>query len=197
MCSLREQPGWASQCSHPPSGCGRDGELQYIPNTADVYSLNWFILFSKLVLYSESFSSFCRAGLGHFSCDFSIFASIVYCSLFACKSPWMQLAMAPQPARPLRTGCRTVLEVVTWHLVSHGSSWDHKHFWDPQGKRRNCCCLWFTGTAGALASCSPHGATFTPSVRVIRGRGNQGMSQPMQMLHIFFKNLTLLFIFYL
>lgn len=136
MCSLREETGWAFPCWHPPSGCGRDGATISLTGNCNTFPIQLIFtvclsLFSFQNLHS-TLRAFCRTGLGHFSCNFSVFASILLCSLFACKSPWMQLAMALQPAQPLGTGCRTVFKMVTWHLMSHESSWDHKHFWDPQ-----------------------------------------------------------------
>jgi len=47
----------------------------------------------------------------------------------------MHLAVPCQPAQPLGTGRGMVFEMVTGSSTSHGNSWDHKHFWDPQGKR--------------------------------------------------------------
>lgn len=159
----------------------------------------------RLVLHSESFSHFCFALVKEQHWAIFLGISLVLTafffmsSLLGCKCPCMRLAMPRQPAQLLGTGRRTMFETVTWHLTSHGNSCDHKHFWDPQGKEKKKQLLLpvIYRYHGGLGKPLSRTAIFTPSVKVIKGHSNQRMSQPlkMQMQHIFFKDLALLFIF--
>lgn len=142
-----------------------------------------------------------RTAPGHFSCHFSIFACLFFFNmfLFSCPQISPHAAGRASPGRAARDG---VQDDVPSGDLALDQSWKQPRpqtFLGPAGEKKkkaiSAACDLQVPRGPRQPAC--HTATFTPSVRVIKGYSNEGMSQPlkMQVQRIFFKDLALLFIF--
>lgn len=181
MCSLCEEMAWAFQCWH----CFPHRELRYIPHSADICSLCWFIFYPKhespctpiWELLPFLLCSGQRTVPGHFSCHFSIFACLFLHVLFLPIKPltcsWLCLSCSG-----LNAGWCLKWQLGTGPVMGTAETTNNPE--THREKRRQLLLAVIYRYRRGLGKPLISYRHIPPSVKVTRGRSNQGMIQPLK-----------------